>query len=85
MAREINVFVTSESDGTTRDAVPDWLIHMAASWIDNAGQPQQAAVDRYLLAQLSWIKDSHPARARELMEQLVYEIERVRQGLDPTL
>lgn len=82
MARNINVWISSTNDGTKRNNVPDYLVHLRATWVDDAGAAHDQSVDRYLLAQLNWLRTNHPAAARELMHKLVYEIERVRQGID---
>lgn len=83
MARNVNVTVTSENDGTTRDNVPDYLINFDVTWIDNNGDPQQAAVSDYFLADLlNWLRTNHPAAARQYMEQISFAIARVKYGID---
>lgn len=82
MARNINVWLTSENDGTKRQNVPDYLVHLRAMWVDDAGVAHDQSVDRYLLGQLNWLRTNYPGHARELMHDLVYRIERVRQGID---
>jgi hypothetical protein len=82
MARNVNVWLSSENDGTKRQNVTDYLVHLRATWVDGAGAAHDQSVDRYLLAQLNWLRTNYPGHARELMHKLVYEIERVRQGID---
>ena len=82
MATSVNVWVTSESDGTTRDGVLDWLIHFDVRWIDNAGMPQQRVEDEYFLLLLNWLKTNHPKKAIDVMNDLAYEIVRAKYGLD---
>jgi hypothetical protein len=82
MARNVNLTISSENDDTTRNNVPDWLIHMTATWIDNQGNPQSLSEDRYFLLQLNWLRINHPQAAKQVMQELVYRIERVRQGMD---
>ena len=82
MASNVNLTISSEANGTTRDNVPDWLVHMSATWIGNDGQPHSYTEDRYFLLQLNWLKTNHPDYARRLMELLTYRIERVRVGID---
>ena len=82
MARNINVFISSESDGTTRNNVPDWLIHFNVSWIDNDGQAHQRTEDEYFLLLLNWLKTNHPVKAKEVMEDLAFVIARAKYGID---
>jgi len=82
MAKNVNVSISSENDGTTRANVPDWLVRMAVSWVDVEGAPQERDMDRYFLLQLNWLRQNHPLEARRMMEWIVYRIERVRQGID---
>ena len=82
MATNVNVWVTSESDGTMRNNVPDWLIHFKVKWTDNAGSPQQRTEDEYFLLLLNWLKTNHPAAAKDVMEDLVFRIARVKYGVD---
>jgi len=82
MARNVNVIVTSESDGTARDNVPDWLCHFDASWIDDNGDSHQAQVDEYFLLLLNWLRQNHPAKAKEVMEELAFRIARAKYGID---
>ena len=82
MARNVNLTISYENDGTTRDNVPDFLIHMVATWIANDGTPHNLSEDRYLLPQLNWLITYHPAIAKSVLLDLVYRIERIRQGID---
>jgi len=84
MSREANVWISSENDGTKRNSVPDYLVHMRVAWVDKSGATHDQSVDRYLLAQLNWLRTNAPDQARDLMHRLVYEIERIRQGIDDT-
>lgn len=82
MARNVNVFVSSESDGTTRDGVPDWLIHFDVRWTDDEGQEHQRVEDEYFLLLLNWLRQNHPVRAKEVMEGLAFRIARAKYGVD---
>jgi hypothetical protein len=81
MARNVNLTITSENDGTTRDSVPDYLVHLA-TWINGNGVARSFEQDRYLLGQMNWLITNHPQVARPFFENLVYRIERIRQGID---
>jgi len=82
MARNVNLTITSENDGTTRNNVPDWLVHMRVDWIDKNNVAQEVTRDRYLLGQLFWFITNCPHDAQDKLQTLVYQIERVRQGID---
>ena len=82
MASHINVMVSSENDGTTRDGVPDYLIHFQVSWKDNENNPQERTEDEYFLLLLNWLRQNHPAAARRWMERTAFEIARVKYGVD---
>ncbi len=82
MARNINLTISHENDGTTRDNVKDYLIHMNATWETDAGESRSFSQNRYLLPQLNWVIQNHPAVAVQVFRELVYRIERVRQGID---
>jgi hypothetical protein len=78
----VNLTIASENDGTTRDNVPDWLVHMTATWTDEEGQVHEFSQDRYLLVQINWLIENHPQAARRQLQRLVYQIEMVRRGID---
>lgn len=82
MARNVNLTISYENDDTTRDNVPDYLIHMVATWTGNDGTPHEFDQDRYLLVQFNWLITNHPAVAKRVFQDIVYRIERVRQGMD---
>ena len=82
MPRNVNVFVTSESDGTTRNNVPDWLIHFDVRWVDDDGDQHQRVEDEYFLLLLNWLRQNHPQKAREVMEELAFHIARAKYGVD---
>lgn len=82
MARNVNVTVTSESDGTRRNNIPDWLIHFDARWVDDAGIEHQQVVDEYFLLLLNWLRTNHPVAAKAAMEEIAFRIARVRYGVD---
>ena len=82
MARNVNLTITSENDGTTRNNVPDWLVHMHVDWIDKNNVAQEVTQDRYLLGQLFWLITNYSHVAQDKLQTLVYQIERVRQGID---
>lgn len=82
MAKNVNVFVSSENDSTTRNNVPDWLTHFEVHWIDNAGQPQERTEDEYFLLLLNWLRTNHPVAAKRAMEDLAFRIARVKYGID---
>lgn len=79
--RNLNVWTSSRSDGTTRNAVPDLLVTVRAAWEDNEGVKHNEQIDRYLLVQLSWLRTNHPKVAQKLAEDLVLEIEKIRHGI----
>ena len=79
--RNLNVWTSSRSDGTTRNAVPDLRVTVRAAWEDNEGVKHDEQIDRYLLVQLSWLRTNHPKAAQKLAEDLVLEIEKVRRGI----
>lgn len=78
--RDLNVWTSSKSDGTTRNAVPDLLVTVRAAWQDDAGVKHDEQIDRYLLVQLAWLRTNHPKAAQKLAEELVLEIEKLRRG-----
>ena len=80
--RNVNVWVTSESDGTKRQNVPDWLIHFRVQWEDNEGQPHERTADEYFLLLLNWLRAEHPRAAKSIMEDLAFRIARVQYGID---
>lgn len=82
MPKNVNVFINSEGDSTTRNNVPDWLIHFDIRWTDNEGQPHQRAEDEYFLLLLNWLRTNHPTQAKEVMENLAFRIARVKYGID---
>ena len=82
MASNVNVMVSSESDGTTRNNVPDWLIHFDVSWTGNDGQLHQQVADEYFLLLLNWLRTEHPAKAKEVMEDLSFRIARAKYSID---
>lgn len=82
MATNVNVWVSSEANGTIRNNVPDWLIHFRVQWTDDAEQLQEREVDEYFLLLLNWLRQNHPARAKDLMEQIGFEIARAKYGVD---
>lgn len=79
--RDLNVWTSSKSDGTTRNAVPDLLVTVRAAWQDNAGVKHDEQIGRYLLVQLAWLRTNHPKAAQKLAEELVLEIEKLRRGI----
>lgn len=79
--RDLNVWTSSRSGGTTRNAVPDLLVTVRAAWQDNAGVKHDEQIDRYLLVQLAWLRTNHPKAAQKLAEELVLEIEKLRRGI----
>lgn len=79
--RDLNVWTSSKSDGTTRNAVPDLLVTVRAAWVDNEGVAHDQQIDRYLLVQLAWLRTNHPRAAQKLAEDLVLEIEKLRRGI----
>ena len=82
MARNVNVFITSENDGTIRSKVPDWLIHFEVSWTGDDGQLHQQTADEYFLLLVNWLKTNHPAKAKEVMDDLAFKIARAKYGID---
>jgi len=82
MARNVNVWTTSESDGTTRNNVPDWLCHFRVEWIDDEGQPHEREADEYFLLLLNWLRLNHPQKAKEVMDELAFRIARAKYGID---
>ena len=80
--RNVNVWVTSESDGTKRQNVPDWLIHFRVQWTDAEGQQHERAEDLYFLPTLNWLRTEHPQAAKSAMEDLAFRIARVQYGID---
>ena len=82
MARNVNVFVSSENDGTTRNNVPDWLCHFDANWIDDDGDYHEVQVDEYFLLLLNWLRQNHPTKAKQVMEELSFRIARAKYGID---
>lgn len=79
--RDLNVWTSSRSDGKTRNAVPDLLVTVRATWEDGEGVKHDEQIDRYLLVQLSWLRTNHPKVAQKLAEDLVLEIEKIRHGI----
>ena len=79
--RDLNVWTSSKTDGTTRNAVPDLLVTVRAAWQDNKGLRHDEQIDRYLLVQLAWLRTNHPKAAQKLAEDLVLEIEKLRRGI----
>lgn len=79
--RDLNVWTSSKSDGTTRNSVPDLLVTVRAAWQDNDGVKHDEQIDRYLLVQLAWLRTNHPKAAQKLAEELVLEIEKLRRGI----
>jgi len=82
MATNVNVYVSSESDGTRRNQVPDWLIHFRVNWIDNDGNFHEHEADEYFLLLVNWLRTEHPAAAKAAMEELAFRIARVKYGID---
>jgi len=80
--RNVNVWVTSESDGTKRQNVPDFLIHFRVQWTDEQGQQHERTEDAYFLPTLNWLRTEHPQAAKHLMEDLAFRIARVQYGID---
>jgi len=74
--------VSSESDGTTRNNVPDWLIHFDVTWVDDSGELHRRTEDEYFLLLLNWLRQNYPQRAREIMEELAFKIARAKYGVD---
>lgn len=79
--RDMNFWTSSHLDGTRRSNVPDLLVSMRATWIDNGNTRQDRSVERYMLVQFNWLITNHPKIAQKLAEDLVLEIEKVRQGV----
>ena len=82
MARNVNVIISSENDGTTRNNVPDFLIHFDATWIGDDGEEHSAQVDEYFLLLLNWLKTNYPVKAREVMQDLAFQIARAKYNID---
>lgn len=82
MSRNVIVGIISENDDTTRDGVPDWLIHFHVSWTDNDGVQHERTEDEYFLLLCNWLRQNHPAAAKRWMEQVAFQIARVKYGID---
>ena len=82
MARNVNVIVSSSFDGTERNNVPDWLISFNAEWIDDDGETHQREENEYFLLLLNWLRQNHPATAKDAMEDLGFRIARFKYGID---
>lgn len=82
MARNLNLTISSENDGTTRNNVPDILVHMTVSGMTESGEPFTLTVDRYFLAQLNRLLSANQPAFIEFVKHATYRIERV---LDPRI
>ena len=82
MATNVNVYVSSENDGTRRNQVNDYLIHFDVRWTDNDGQPQQVVASEYFLLLINWLRTEHPVVAKGVMEDLAFRIARAKYGVD---
>jgi len=82
MAHNVNVMIDSESDGTTRNNVPDWVVSLSVNWIDDAGDAQSWSGQEYLLVALNWLRTNYPGEFKRQMEELVFLIARLRYGVD---
>ena len=82
MATNVNVYVSSENDGTRRNNVNDYLIHFSVNWIDGSGTYRETEADEYFLLLINWLRTTHPNAAKNVMEELAFKIARVKYGLD---
>lgn len=77
----VNVMVSSESDGTKRNNVPDWLIHFDTTWTTDDGEAHQRSDDEYFLLLVNWLRTNHPAAAKGWMQRVAFQIAKVKYGI----
>jgi len=97
MARNINLTISSQLDGTKRDQVDDLLVHMVVDYIGKDGQAHHKEQDRYVIQSLLDIlalptnNPNNPqhvwnaqfkAGVKFQLQQLTYQLERVFEGID---
>lgn len=82
MARNVNVWISATDDGTKRNNIPDYLVHLRATWVNDAGEPQSMERDEYLLLALNWLRTTYPGEFRNVMQDVVVQIARLRYGVD---
>jgi hypothetical protein len=82
MARNVNVWIDSEQDGTRRQNVPDYLMHLTITWTDDTGAARSVTKDEYLLLAINWLINNHPRIAKQALQELVLTIARTRYGVD---
>ena len=81
MARNVNVTIFSERDGT-RNNVPDWRIDLDVSWIDRNGESKSKSTSEHFLLLLNWLRTNYPRKFREMAEDLAFRIARAKHDVD---